>query len=1521
MARVTKTLYLDVAKKTRMQALVAKQYDNKSRFLNIRLQNEGVDLDVEASSVAIINAERADGASKCFAGEVNENGTVTVPITAWMLMLDDVVVCDISIIDSNGRKLSTMNFEIEVEFAANIGEEVADDENYDLLVTMLRDVSSTTEAMQAVVAEARAMVADYDMTEVRNTLALKADNLFFDTETNLLFLMSNGEKIGDGVAVISSSGGSGGGASSGGNNAVLSLTNTTGWIYKTVAQNTNCVLSGTWSSIEDTLSTGSGILTIKVGGVIKSMASIPQGAFSVNIKDYLSPGSNSVKLVITDIYNNTRSINFTVTVVALSVSSSFDASIAYSGSITFPYIPTGAVEKTMHFVLDGTEVGTATVTESGRQQTYTIPAQEHGSHTWKVYFTATIDGSTVTSNELYYDIICLEENETDPIISSPFRGTTAEQYIAFTIPYFVYNPASLTSSVVLKVNGVTVQSVTVDRTQQNWVFSPDNAGTVVLSIVSGDTVKTFTIVVAASSIGVEATTQDLALYLTAYGRSNSEASPGVWSNGGVSASLSNFQFVSDGWQSDGDGNTMLRVQGDARVTIPYRIFQNDFRTTGKTIEIEFATSNVMDYDDIIISCWADGRGIKITPQQAIFASEQTQIESQYKEGEHVRMTFVIEKRSENRLLYVYLDGIMCGAVRYPDNDDFSQLTPAGISIGSNNCTVDIYCIRIYDNDLTRIQVLNNWIADTQVGSLKKARYDRNNIYDEYGAIVIDKLPSNLPVMIWDIPVLPTYKGDKRNTNAVSYEDQARPTFSFEAGVCQMNVQGTSSQYYYRKNFKLKFTNGLNVNGNGAEAYALTAGAIPENEFTLKADVASSEGCNNVELVRLYNDASKAAGILTPPQSLDARCRVGIDGYPMVCFHNDGTQTYFYGKFNFNNDKGNESTFGFSDGDESWEIKNNTSNRVLFKSADFAGTDWQNDFEGRYPDGNEDTTKLAAMIAWVVSTDRSAATGNALEETYTDVDGNTHTVDNSAYRLAKFKTELDDWFNLNSSMFYYLFTELFLMVDSRAKNAFPTYWHTTQKWFWLPYDMDTALGINNEGALVFGYSLEDTDTIDGALVFNGQTSTFWCNLRDAFGAEIAALYNTLRGQAYLKYDYIESQFEAHQAKWPEAIFNEDSYSKCLEPLILNNDATYLEMLQGSKAQQRKWWLYNRFRYIDSKYNAGDAKSDYIQLRGYAKDNITVTPYADIYASIKYGSYLVQTRALRGSSYTLNCPLDSVNDTEILIFSASQLKSVGDISGLKVGLCDISRATKLQSLKLGDSAANYSNPNLRTLTFGNNVLLKTIDCRNCVNLGTGVTSAPDISGCVGVEEVYFDGTAITGITLPNGGMINTLHLPATLTELTMLNQVNLENFVLAGHSNITTLRIENSPAVDVIPIVEALPANSRVRLLNIAWELNTATALTKLTQCRGLDENGGNVSVAVVSGTVHVNGALSLATSIYCEENFPYLTVTADSYISDIFTDHDGNALYDSDGNMLAVSEGAFTSNYTAEQIDEFVEANI
>ena len=961
--------------------------------------------------------------------------------------------------------------------------------------------------------------------------------------------------------------------------------------------------------------------------------------------------------------------------------------------------------------------------------------------------------------------------------------------------------------------------------------------------------------------------------------------PGTWSYGNVEATFSNFNYSSDGWVNDDDGITVLRVAGDARVTIPYQAFATDFRTTGKTIEVEFATRDVMNYDSVIMSCMSGGRGFSLTAQLARLASEQSEISMQYKEEEHVRIAFVVEKRSQNRLMYIYVNGIMSGVVQYPASDDFSQASPVGISIGSNDCTIDLYCIRVYDNNLERGQILTNWIADTQNVTDMLARYRRNSVYDEYGNIVIARLPSELPYLIIECEELPQYKGDKKTVN-VTYVDPVTSSRSFTATGAQADVQGTSSQYYARKNYKIKFKNGFEMNnGSHVEKYPLRPGAIATNAFCYKADVASSEGANNVELARLYNDTCPYK---TPPQTENSAIRQGIDGFPIVVFWNDGQNTTFLGKYNFNNDKGTEEVFGFEEGDESWEIKNNTSDRVLWKSADYESTvtdgdgnvtpAWLNDFEGRYPDGNEDPTNLKALAEWLVSTDQSAVSSAA----------------DKAARLQKFKDELTQHMEKDAVIFYYLFTELFLMVDSRAKNAFPSFLGGG-KWFSLPYDFDTALGINNEGALVFSYNLEDIDTITGgADVFNGQQSVLWINLRQAFYDDIKAMYQTLRSTGALSYPKVEEMFETHQAKWGEAIFNEDAYFKYLQPLIDDGSGAYLAMLQGSKAEQRKWWMYNRFRYLDSKYNAGDALSDVIQLRGYAKADITVTPYADVYASVKYGSYLVQTRAARNQAYTLACPLDNVNDTEIYIYSASQLASVGDLSGLKVGYADFSMGTKLQSIKLGDSAAGYSNGNMQELYLGNNVLLRTLDVRNCPNLGQGDMKTVDISGCKNIEYVYFDGTTVTGVELPNGGILKVLHLPATITNLTIRNQTAITNLTIPSYSNISTLWLDNvSSAVDEKAILRAIPASSRVRLANIYWEAENAAEIEGLFDIldtmRGLDEYGNNMDTAQISGTIHTS-ALTGAEIAAFNARYPYVNVVADHTTSYLYYyNYDGSEL--------------------------------
>ena len=140
MAQVIKEITVDVARKNLFQAIVAKQHDSNSRFLKVSFTNEGEPITIGSASSVIINAERADNESKSFAGSVNDDGTVTVPLTNWMLELDDFLRCDISIVAADDSKLTSTSFTIEVEAAANgEGSDISEDENYDILITLLSD--------------------------------------------------------------------------------------------------------------------------------------------------------------------------------------------------------------------------------------------------------------------------------------------------------------------------------------------------------------------------------------------------------------------------------------------------------------------------------------------------------------------------------------------------------------------------------------------------------------------------------------------------------------------------------------------------------------------------------------------------------------------------------------------------------------------------------------------------------------------------------------------------------------------------------------------------------------------------------------------------------------------------------------------------------------------------------------------------------------------------------------------------------------------------------------------------------------------------------------------------------------------------------------------------------------------------------------------------------------------------------------------------------------------------------------
>ena len=707
---------------------------------------------------------------------------------------------------------------------------------------------------------------------------------------NLLYLTLNGEPISEPVEIVGGTIGNGSTSTT----FEITLANLLDERVITVPEGESVVLKFNYYSIDDGgIDDGVGIGQVLVGGIVKRTFSAVQGANEVDVSEYLSAGANNISIRVTNSENSSKLLAYTVTVAAVYLTSSFDASVVQTGAFAFPYTPTGLADKTVHFEVDGIEIGSANVSTSGRQISYKIPMQSHGSHTLRVWFTCVVNSTNVSSNVLYYSFISVVAGDPTPIIAittPPLSGV--EQFSNAVTKYRVYDPNNLTATIALEIDGEEISNLTVDRTEQTWTFRPDTVGEVMQTIRCGDVYVSWTQNVTESSIKVEAETEALALYLSSYGRSNNESNPDTWTSEGVSAQFENFNFVSDGWVQDEDDITVLRVTGDARLTIPYKMFAYDFRTTGKTLEFELTTREVLDYDAEVLSCYSGGRGFKITAQQLSMVSEQSVLGTRYKENEHIRVSIVAEKKSENRLLLCYINGIMSGAVQYPEDDDFSQATPVGITVGSNDCTTDIYNIRVYDNSLSRHQIIDNWIADTQNSLEKLGRYSRNDVYDAYGQVVISKLPTDLPYMIIQSTELPQFKGDKK-TFSGSFTDPLNPKRSFSFTDAQIDVQGTSSQYYYRKNYKQKFKGGIiRFDGSMAETYQMNDNAIPTDTFTMKADVASSEGAFNVVLSMLYNELCPYK---TPAQVADRKVRQCIEGFPIVIFWDNGSEVKFLGR--------------------------------------------------------------------------------------------------------------------------------------------------------------------------------------------------------------------------------------------------------------------------------------------------------------------------------------------------------------------------------------------------------------------------------------------------------------------------------------------------------------------------------------------------------------------------------------------------------------------------------------------------
>ncbi|MGL5716088.1 MAG: leucine-rich repeat domain-containing protein, partial [Paraclostridium sp.] len=1273
--------------------------------------------------------------------------------------------------------------------------------------------------------------------------------------------------------------------------------------------------------------TGDGSVTYTVNNKVHSRTTISQEVdIEFNPTESLVIGSNTVKISVTDQYGGNRTLEYTIEVVSVELRSNFNSNEIFKDDISLFLTPIGKVDKSIYVHVDDQPAIIVPNNTTGVEITVPIKKLSHGAHTIRAYFRSDVEGTSIESNELIFNILCIEQGVQKTIYKVEYDSLNVSQYRSTEVRFLIYDPKSSSVNVEIYENYKHISTQISNRTLNTVVHKFLESGSMFLRLKftddGEDIIKSINFNVEALDIDSKPVTEGLELHLTAQGKSNSAPDKDTWVYENFTAKLNNFNFKTNGWMTDDDGSSCLLINSNASVEIPIHIFSKDLRVLGKTVEIEYTATDVEDYEAVIIECMHRNLGFSITPQLAKLSSELSSISTQFKENERIRVSFVIQKSREDKLLALYVNGVLTGVTQYPENDSFLQSTPRNIYLAPKLSTLKIYNIRVYDTNLTEYGILDNYIYDMDNLDLKLDIYDKNRIYDGLNQIDYNKVINYIPCMTIVGP-LPAFKGDKVK-NSIIYENKQNPLLSFTAENVGNDVQGTSSQYYPRKNYKLKLDKKLGATMTETYEKVLLYKLRGEGDrgirtICLKADFAESSSTHNTGIAKLMNDTMIELGLLTPPQKAQKDAgqnidyRTCVDGYPIIVFSQETptSERVFLGKYNFNADKGNDDYYGFLPDVypecECIELLNNNSDRVVFRRSDFDEmgekegvpyAKWWDDFEFRYPDdddmneafenGTLKPVRFKRLTDWLATT-----------------------TDNPE----KFRAEYKDYFHEDFLIFYHCVTELLGMVDQRAKNLFLTTWDGL-KWLPIFYDNDTVLGVDNSGLIRYGFGIEYHDKLNGLSVWNDKTlSNIWANVDAAFAPEIKKMYARLR--TVLTYDSIIEYMNTEQSdKWSESIYNEDAKFKYVDPLTkgfydgytqsFRYTGEYLPRAQGSRSEHRKWWLRNRFHYMDSKYNEGGYISDYATMRvnvpiliekpvtpeDYETNRVitdtlaavpsdtgfNITAMVDQYARVKYEHTEVSSRAYKGISVRLEPPQNFVfSDTNTIIYGASRINDLGDLAPKYPSYLSISSMINLVRLKVGDSRRGYNNANLKTLVLGNNRLLRYIDLRNC----SGLSGALNLSGCANISEIYTLGTNISNINLPEGSTVTKIEFPNSIANLTLKDCKYLKQVEYSNLSNVSTVILENNNPEfstgflfsDIVQesVFEKL---SKVRVLNLD---NTGFFTEEMigelvANCKGVDENGLDTANPVITGEMTIYTSDLNTDKSYIEDKLPNLNIT-------------------------------------------------
>lgn len=288
-------------------------------------------------------------------------------------------------------------------------------------------------------------------------------------------------------------------------------------------------------------------------------------------------------------------------------------------------------------------------------------------------------------------------------------------------------------------------------------------------------------------------------------------------------------------------------------------------------------------------------GVCLGPQDAFFSNGTNTVNISYVEDMIINLSAVYS--DDTKLMYIYINGVLTGVIKNTVNGSFSISDSNNVKalvFNSDYCDIDLYKIRFYRTGLNVNDIVTNYAVDLKDVNI----YDQNKLAVENNAIneyqfnyknMIDYNTAHIsspimPYIIFDTsksgnedklsyaksvkvnigvefvntPLELAYKtgeletlsgpeGDKLWNSSSTAEEKAEAVKKYYKHHCpsftgtniQMAVQGTSSEFYPRRNYKLKTKTNFSLKED-IEATSEANAYNEEHQFKLQTPIYKDE---------------------------------------------------------------------------------------------------------------------------------------------------------------------------------------------------------------------------------------------------------------------------------------------------------------------------------------------------------------------------------------------------------------------------------------------------------------------------------------------------------------------------------------------------------------------------------------------------------------------------------------------------------------------------------------------------------